>query len=155
MRRPLTSHHTLSTLTSAPHRSSFDSDAAALAHFRDRCRSLQSQLATAEHDILDFTESSKELQAELEQELERVEAAEKSIRRDLDDARNAADDWRAKYTGALRDHTQTMSHMQRELETLRATEKSLRARVRDMELDNDDLEKSERCVAKAFPAPGR
>ncbi|TNY23006.1 hypothetical protein DMC30DRAFT_444792 [Rhodotorula diobovata] len=123
---------------------SFDSDAAALAHFRDRCRSLQSQLATAEHDILDFTESSKELQAELEQELERVEAAEKSIRRDLDDARNAADDWRAKYTGALRDHTQTMSHMQRELETLRATEKSLRARVRDMELDNDDLEKSER-----------
>lgn len=36
--------------------------------------------------------------------------------------------------------------MQRELETLRATEKELRTRVRDMELDNDDLEKSERCV---------
>lgn len=34
--------------------------------------------------------------------------------------------------------------MQKELETLRATEKELRTRVRDMELDNDDLEKSER-----------
>ncbi|GAA5911577.1 hypothetical protein JCM8208_005681 [Rhodotorula glutinis] len=123
---------------------SFDSDAAALAHYRDRCRSLQSQLANAEQDILDFTESSKELQAELEQELERVEQAEKSIRRDLDDAKNQADDWKTKYTTALRDHTTTVSHMQRELETLRATEKSLRARVRDMELDNDDLEKSER-----------
>ncbi|GAA5926129.1 hypothetical protein JCM3775_005213 [Rhodotorula graminis] len=124
--------------------SSFDSDAAALAHYRDRCRSLQSQLANAENDILDFTESSKELQAELEQELERVEQAEKSLRRDLDDAKNQADDWKTKYTSALRDHTATISHMQRELETLRAAEKSLRARVRDMELDNDDLEKSER-----------
>ncbi|GAA5845128.1 hypothetical protein JCM9279_005445 [Rhodotorula babjevae] len=123
---------------------SFDSDAAALAHYRDRCRSLQSQLANAEQDILDFTESSKELQAELEQELERVEQAEKSLRRDLDDAKNQADDWKTKYTTALRDHTTTISHMQRELETLRAIEKSLRARVRDMELDNDDLEKSER-----------
>lgn len=40
--------------------------------------------------------------------------------------------------------------MQRELETLRATEKELRTRVRDMELDNDDLEKSERC-GNLFP----
>jgi len=144
------------TTPPSPARSSFTSDAAALAHYRDRCRSLQSQLANAEHDILDFTESSKELQAELEQELERVEHAEKSLRRDLDDAKNQADDWKTKYTAALRDHTTTISHMQRELETLRATEKSLRARVRDMELDNDDLEKSERCVpflSRRLPLP--
>ena len=51
-----------------------------------------------------------------------------------------------KYTTALKDHTTTITHMQRELETLRATEKELRTRVRDMELDNDDLEKSERCA---------
>lgn len=52
-----------------------------------------------------------------------------------------------KYTSALKDHTTTITHMQKELETLRATEKELRTRVRDMELDNDDLEKSERCAA--------
>lgn len=39
-----------------------------------------------------------------------------------------------------------MTHMQRELESLRASEKALRTKLRDMELDNDDLEKSERCV---------
>jgi hypothetical protein len=36
--------------------------------------------------------------------------------------------------------------MQKELEALRSTEKNLRGKLRDMELDNDDLEKNERCV---------
>ena len=36
--------------------------------------------------------------------------------------------------------------MHKELDSLRASERALRARLRDMELDNDDLEKSERWV---------
>ncbi|BGP55059.1 NADH:ubiquinone oxidoreductase [Rhodotorula sphaerocarpa] len=122
----------------------FASDEAAIAHYRQRCSSLQSQLAAAEQDILEFTESSKELQAELESELERMDKAEKGMRKELDDTKNDKEEWKNKYTTALRDHTATMTHMQRELETLRATEKSLRTKLRDMELDNDDLEKSER-----------
>jgi hypothetical protein len=51
-----------------------------------------------------------------------------------------------KYTTALREHTTTMTHMQRELESLRSSEQAFRTKLRDMELDNDDLEKSERCV---------
>ncbi|POY73820.1 hypothetical protein BMF94_3361 [Rhodotorula taiwanensis] len=122
----------------------FTSDAAAIAHYRQLCASLQSQLAAAEQDILEFTESSKDLQAELESELERMDKAEKGMRKELDDTKNEKDEWKGKYTTALRDHTSTITHMQRELETLRATEKQLRTRLRDMELDNDDLEKSER-----------
>ncbi|KWU43270.1 hypothetical protein RHOSPDRAFT_26419 [Rhodotorula sp. JG-1b] len=122
----------------------FASDEAAIAHYRSRCSALQAQLAAAEQDILEFTESSKELQAELEGELERMDKAEKGMRRELEDARNEKEEWKGKYTTALKDHTTTITHMQRELETLRATEKELRTRVRDMELDNDDLEKSER-----------
>lgn len=156
--------------------SAFASDEAAIAHYRQRCSSLQSQLAAAEQDILEFTESSKELQAELESELERMDKAEKGMRKELDDTKNDKEEWKVrsfgtgerldrtdlqprrpqnKYTTALRDHTATMTHMQRELETLRATEKSLRTKLRDMELDNDDLEKSERCVPFMGPsAPG-
>ncbi|GAA5880366.1 hypothetical protein JCM3774_006737 [Rhodotorula dairenensis] len=122
----------------------FPSDEAAIAHYRSRCTTLQAQLAAAEQDILEFTESSKELQAELESELERMDKAEKGMRRELDETRNDKEEWKSKYTTALRDHTATITHMQRELETLRDTEKSLRTRIRDMELDNDDLEKSER-----------
>ncbi|GAA5904675.1 uncharacterized protein JCM6883_003865 [Sporobolomyces salmoneus] len=123
---------------------SFTSSEAALAHYRSLCSSLQSQLAAAEEDIKDFTESSKELQNELEQELERMEKAEKGMRRELEMVQGDREEWKSKYTSALRDHTTTITHMQRELESLRTSEKKLRDQLRDMELDNDDLEKSER-----------
>lgn len=38
--------------------------------------------------------------------------------------------------------------MQTALDAVRQSEEALRLRVRDMELDNDDLEKSERCAER-------
>jgi hypothetical protein len=43
-----------------------------------------------------------------------------------------------------------MSHMQQELERLRNSEKALRGKLRDIELDNDDLEKSERAISSTL-----
>ncbi|SCV70732.1 BQ2448_3494 [Microbotryum intermedium] len=178
---------------------SFASPETAIAHYRDLVNSLQSQLTDANDDIKEFTESSKELQDELEQELARMEKSEKEMRRGLDEARTDVEQWKVRpiqafdcthgekkldgvcattneeasqpafdeattnrstqlsrrvhdmqhlsdrrYTTALREHTATMTHMQRELESLRTSEKQLRTKLRDMELDNDDLEKSER-----------
>jgi predicted RNase H-like nuclease (RuvC/YqgF family) len=74
----------------------FTSDEAAIAHYRSRCSALQAQLAAAEQDILEFTESSKELQAELEGELERMDKAEKGMRRELEDARNEKEEWKVR-----------------------------------------------------------
>ncbi|GAA5861558.1 hypothetical protein JCM8547_008072 [Rhodosporidiobolus lusitaniae] len=128
----------------------FDSPTAALAHYRTLCSSLQSQLANAEEDIADFTASSKELQQELEKELERMEEAERSLRKEMESERGKAEDWKSKYTTALRDHTTTISHMQRELESLRATEKDLRSRLRDVEMDNDEMEKSGRETSSSL-----
>ncbi|KAL8293717.1 hypothetical protein RQP46_000418 [Phenoliferia psychrophenolica] len=122
----------------------FDSPDAAVKHYQQLCESLQSQLADANSDIQEFTESSRDLQEELEKELAAMEASEKNMRKGLDEARGEMEDWKSKYTASLRDHTNTMTHMQRELESLRASEKALRTKLRDMELDNDDLEKSER-----------
>ncbi|GAA5944111.1 uncharacterized protein JCM15063_005317 [Sporobolomyces koalae] len=124
--------------------STFASPEAALAHYRTLCASFQSQLSAAEDDIKDFTESSKELQNELEDELVRMDKAEKGMRIELESVQHDREEWKSKYTHALRDHTTTITHMQRELESLRTSENKLRGRIRDMELDNDDLEKSER-----------
>lgn len=43
-----------------------------------------------------------------------------------------------------------MQHMQQELEALRASERHLRGKLRDIELDNDDLEKSERAISSTL-----
>ena len=53
-----------------------------------------------------------------------------------------------RYQGTLREHAATLAHMQAALDAVRQSEEALRLRVRDMELDNDDLEKSERRVAR-------
>ncbi|GAA6021163.1 hypothetical protein JCM10207_008340 [Rhodosporidiobolus poonsookiae] len=129
---------------------SFDSPTAALEHYRQLCTRLANQLEAAEQDIADFTESSKELQGELERELERVEKAEKELRGKCESERRKADEWKTKYTTSLRDHTSTISHMQRELDSLRKTEKDLRGRLRDVEMSNDEMEKSEREVSSSL-----
>lgn len=43
-----------------------------------------------------------------------------------------------------------MHHMQQELQQLRTSEKLLRSKLRDIELDNDDLEKSERAISSTL-----
>ena len=80
--------------------SSLASPDAALTHYRQLCSSLQSQLSAAEEDIKDFTESSKELQNELEQELERMEKAEKGMRRELEMVQGDREEWKVSLTYA-------------------------------------------------------
>lgn len=96
-----------------------------------------------------LTESSKDLADELlllEKDLTERERKESDYTARIQHLQAELQDVKAKYTAALRDHANTLSHMQVELESVRKSEQSFRTRVRDMELDNDDLEKAERCV---------
>ncbi|GAA5827205.1 hypothetical protein JCM3770_000323 [Rhodotorula araucariae] len=69
--------------------------------YRALCAQLEAQLAQAELDILEFTQSSKDLQHELELELDRMDKADKRIRADLDHATRTADDWKARTRSPL------------------------------------------------------
>ena len=76
--------------------SSFASPDEAIKHYQQLCDSLQAQLADANSDIHEFTESSRDLQEELEKELARMEASEKSMRKGLDEARGEMEDWKVR-----------------------------------------------------------
>ena len=60
----------------------------------------------------------------------------------------------SKFNSKLREHTVTLGQMTKELDSTRAAEKALRTKLRDMELDNDDLEKSERFVVLLMCSKG-
>lgn len=70
-----------------------------MKHYQKLCDALQSQLTDANADIQDFTESSRELQEELEKELATMEASEKSMRKGLDEARGEMEDWKVSTSG--------------------------------------------------------
>lgn len=46
-----------------------------------------------------------------------------------------------------------MTHMQSELDGLRKSSEEYRKRLRDMELDNDELEGKERCAPSLLTRP--
>jgi hypothetical protein len=113
---------------------------------------------TLVHDLRDELEeiraSSKDLETELDHDFEATERREAELKASIERLRGDLDDSKGRHQAALREHANTLSHMQRELESVRAAEQSLRTRVRDMEVDNDDLEKSERC-AMPLRSPSR
>lgn len=51
---------------------------------------------------------------------------------------------KSKYTESKHEQNIAMVQMQREIDILRATEDSFRKKVLELELDNDDLERTER-----------
>lgn len=62
----------------------------------DRCEQLQRELTAANEDIAEYTESSKELQDELEKELARMEKSEKDMRVAMELAQGEVEDWKVR-----------------------------------------------------------
>lgn len=60
------------------------------------------------------------------------------------DADAAANNAKTKHQNATKESNTNMSKVQREMDHLTALHNKYKVQLRDMELDNDDLEKSER-----------
>ncbi|KAH8930198.1 hypothetical protein BT69DRAFT_1210624, partial [Atractiella rhizophila] len=118
-----------------------------LAHYRSLSQSLSATLEDTRSALEDFQSSSKELEYELERELASTEVREKELKAKVERLGADVEDWKGKYQNAVRENSSSMTKMQREVETLRASQQQLKDRLRDMENDNDELEKSERYVS--------
>lgn len=68
--------------------------AEAVRHYQDLCRSLEQQVKEAHDEMDDYTETTKELQQELETELDKVDKSEKGMRLALEAADNDKEEWK-------------------------------------------------------------
>jgi translation initiation factor 2B subunit (eIF-2B alpha/beta/delta family) len=57
---------------------------------------------------------------------------------------------KSRYQRALTDHNKTLAELNRELSTLRESHKIYKNQLRDLELNNDELENAERMVASSL-----
>ncbi|MBW0495428.1 hypothetical protein O181_035143 [Austropuccinia psidii MF-1] len=126
------------------------SDVDQLEHYRNLARSLQFDLEETKLALDEFQISSKELETELEKELQGTEKQLKELKGKEESLLNDIDHWKTKFHSSLKDHTKTMTIMQTELDTLRKSNEQYRTRLRDMELDNDELEGKERMVTSSL-----
>ncbi|CAO1624280.1 unnamed protein product [Parajaminaea phylloscopi] len=129
---------------------SFDDASQEAEYWRSKANALKTMLQEAEDGLRDFAESSKELEIEMEREL--AQSA-----KDLDDVRTRneklghdKEEWKSKYQNSLLEHNKTLAEMSRELSQLRESHNIYKDKLRDMELDNDELENAERMVRSSL-----
>jgi len=120
-------------------------------------------LTETKNELDDFHQSSKELEEELERELQRTEKAQQELKVKVERAESERDSWKvcysptnisrsnhcnqSKFMSLQTNHNTTTTSLQRELDSLRQENQRMKVQLRELEMGNDDLERSERAVA--------
>ncbi|KAJ1678306.1 NADH:ubiquinone oxidoreductase [Spiromyces aspiralis] len=105
------------------------------------------RLSETENELIEFQNQSSEFEAELEAEIKRLEEANARLRRKFEVAQSAADEWKEKYQNSQLKANDMLKSVERELEYVKSQQEYYKSRTRELEQDNDDLERNER-VAK-------
>ncbi|KAI8342837.1 hypothetical protein BC941DRAFT_149406 [Chlamydoabsidia padenii] len=121
-----------------------------LDYYRNHAENLENTLQETRAALDEFQISSRELEEELEKELQTTEKAYKELKSQCERSRRDADEWKTKFTDAKHEQNITMMQMQREIDILRATEEMFRKKILELELDNDDLERTERAATSSL-----
>ncbi|RCH89798.1 NADH:ubiquinone oxidoreductase [Rhizopus azygosporus] len=128
----------------------FESVQEELDYWRNHAENLESTLQETRAALDEFQVSSRELEEELEKELQTTEKAYNDLKSRCEHYKREAEDWKGKYTESKHEQNITMVQMQREIDILRATEESFRKKILELELDNDDLERTERAATSSL-----
>ena len=124
-------------------------------------------LAETRAELDDFHQASKELEAELENELQRTEKAQKDLQAKVIRAEGERDEWKVrlsfldylcnalipaqtKFMSLQTTHNTTTTSLQRELDRLRQEHQQVKIHLRELEMGNDDLERNERAVSSSL-----
>lgn len=128
----------------------FSSTQEELEYWRGHAENLENTLQDTRAALDEFQVSSRELEEELEKELQTTEKAYNDLKSRCEHFKREAESWKSKYTESKHEQNITMVQMQREIDILRATEDSFRKKVLELELDNDDLERTERAATSSL-----
>ncbi|KAG9080615.1 NADH:ubiquinone oxidoreductase [Ceratobasidium sp. 370] len=101
-------------------------------------------------ELDEFQTSSKELEEELERELESTEQQMTDLRNRVERVERERDDSKNKLATLQGTHNTTVNSLQRELDALRQQHALIKVQLRELEVGNDDLERSEREVSSSL-----
>ncbi|KAN0064475.1 NADH:ubiquinone oxidoreductase [Thecaphora frezii] len=128
----------------------FDSPEQEIKHWKSKVADMQDALREAQSTLNEFMESSKDLEAEMEREITASNKTIGDLQRNNDILKSSVEDWKLKYQQALAEHNSMMNNVTREVNALREQHNLYKAKLRDMEMDNDELENAERMIASSL-----
>ncbi|KAL1921156.1 uncharacterized protein VTP21DRAFT_10872 [Calcarisporiella thermophila] len=121
-----------------------------LAYYKQQAKQLAEALNETQAGLDEFQQSSRELEDELERELELRERRCRELEGRVEILAGEVEEWKDKYRDSQKVANQTAEQMQREIETLRSLHETFKVRTRELELDNDDLERTERAAQSSL-----
>ncbi|KAJ2732089.1 NADH:ubiquinone oxidoreductase [Coemansia sp. BCRC 34962] len=130
----------------------FDSPEAELEYWRHTTFVLRDRLMDREDALADFQVQSAELEMELEKEISRLEATNSELRAKYDKCNFDLEGLKEKYQRAQLKAGEDLASIERELQFVRSQQEFYKSRTRELEQDNDDLERNERAAKSSMQA---
>ncbi|KAF7799026.1 hypothetical protein EIP86_010256 [Pleurotus ostreatoroseus] len=121
-----------------------------LLEWKSKTKDLEKILSETRAELQEFQITSKQLEEELEQELDRTEKAQQELQVKAARAEREKDDWKSKFMTLQTTHNSTTTSLQRELDTLRKEHQQIKVQLRELEMGNDDLERNERAISSSL-----
>ncbi|KAF9270336.1 hypothetical protein L218DRAFT_1071784 [Marasmius fiardii PR-910] len=118
--------------------------------WRAKYEEVAEMLAETRAELDEFHTASKELETELENELQRTEKAQQDLKVKAAKAETEKEEWKSKFMALQTTHNSTTTSLQRELDKLRQEHQKLKVQFRELEMGNDDLERTERAVSSSL-----
>ncbi|KAK5129435.1 hypothetical protein LTR08_003259 [Meristemomyces frigidus] len=104
----------------------------------------KTQYDQLETDLADFQASSKELEEQLERDIDTAETSERKLKAQGEKLRFEVEEWKAKHKQAKAEANGAQNALQKEITGLRESCRGLGLKVRDIEVVNDDYERAAR-----------
>ncbi|KAK4503121.1 hypothetical protein PRZ48_006548 [Zasmidium cellare] len=104
----------------------------------------KTQYAQLETDLSDFQASSKDLEEQLEKDVETAEKNERKWKEQVEKLKFEVEEWKTKHNKSKTESNTAQNALQKEITTMRETTRSLQLQLRDTEVMNDDYERQAR-----------
>ncbi|KAF9431402.1 NADH:ubiquinone oxidoreductase [Entomortierella beljakovae] len=125
---------------------SFDNINDELEFYKLRAEELELELLETKYGLEEFQQSSKELEDELEKEIESTEKQYNEVKIRNEAMRQEVEEWKEKFYGSVKDSNNNINQLTRQLEGLRQQTEMFIKKERELEQNNDDLERNERAT---------
>ncbi|CEH17631.1 LIS1-interacting protein NUDE [Ceraceosorus bombacis] len=129
---------------------SFSTSEEEIRWLKNKVAELNDALGDLQTELADFAESSKEVEKEMDRELQDAYKREKDARIQAEKSQSVVEDWKAKYQNALAEHNRYHAETEKETAMVKEQLKRYKATIRDMEVSNEELENAERMIASSL-----
>ena len=108
------------------------------------------QYEQLETDLADYQASSKELEDQLEKDVDAAEKNERKLREQVERLNFEVDEWKGKHKQAKAEANSAQNTLQKEITTIREQHRGLTLKLRDIEVANDDYERQARNTSSSM-----